>query len=313
MRTVPYLPPTSTRRALLYDFAQPVATALCADGLVAISGHPLTSSTLASHGRIRSRLFAEDEGLLATLDGTAFDGQRGYRPPGVEGRGIADLKRSFTIGKFQGTHPLYQRPYPELWPLSAHELTLTVGFYDRAHELTTDVVRALCAHMQVNPNWILGQDPNDDSILRMTELLEVPTDGPVSPMLRSQERPFSGLLGLIFPSDSEGLQFKDSRGNWVSVGVDPDSLILVAGVAMAILLNGMRKVYPRLDQVVGPMEARPMRTLVVPGHLQAQYRTEFFLWPHPNHVLDRNLPTWRHLENEMVQHLPDRTSVLTAK
>jgi isopenicillin N synthase-like dioxygenase len=207
-----------------------------------------------------------------TLDS---DGQRGYTGFGVEhakGNPIGDLKEFWHVGRPWGAHDYTPNVWPDIPLICSH----TESMYYELDLLAQDMLWAIGLILgEKDPNHIAKMTELGNSILRVIHY--PPLDGSVPykvGAVRAAEHEDINMITLLVGSTAEGLQVKDTYGNWIDVPSANDMIVMNVGDMLHRITGGTMP--STTHRVVNPPN----------GDHSARFSMPFFVHPRPGVVLD---------------------------
>ncbi len=247
-------------------------------GFCGISGHGLSSESLANAYEVFKQFFAlpTDAKLQYHLKGTG--GARGYTPFGIEtakDSKYPDLKEFFHIGRELPAGSRYADVMaPNVWPLEvANFKEYGYGLYQALDDLGTRVLQALALHIHLPQDFFADKTNNGNSILRPIHY--PPITAPDIPNVRAGAHEDINFITLLVGASAAGLEVLSHKGDWVPFTAEADTIVVNIGDMLQRLTN---HVYPSTThRVVNP-----------PGEAarNPRYSVPFFLHPNPDYLIE---------------------------
>ncbi len=184
-----------------------------------------------------------------------LSGQRGYTGKGKEhakGSNTGDLKEFFHIGQTVND-PSMADMYPS--NVFVEEVPgiekYAVDLYASLEYAGINLLRAIADYLSLPNNYFDDKVQNGNSILRPIHYFpienpdEIPTDA-----VRAAEHEDINLITLLIGASADGLQVKNSEGNWIAAKPSADQIVINVGDMLQRLTNN--KLVSTTHRVVNP-------------------------------------------------------------
>ncbi len=219
-------------------FARAVGGSFERFGFAIVADHGIDAALIARGGALTQALFALPTEIKLKYR-SAFGGQRGYTPFGVEiakGASENDLKEFWHVGRdLPPGHRFAAAMPPNIWPTEvvAFRETLSALYaeFDRVGAL---LLSAIARHLNLADDWFAARVCDGNSILR---LLHYPPVSPDAPGVRAGAHEDINLITLLLGAEEAGLQLLDRSGTWLAVDPPKGALVVNVGDMLQRLTN----------------------------------------------------------------------------
>lgn len=252
-------------------FVQDIGRAFEDIGFVALSGHFLSETLVASLYDEIKKFFSLPQEVKDGYEIEGIGGQRGYTSFGKEhakGRKVGDLKEFWHFGQYVENNEQLKAQYPENVIVKELPDFNSVGeeTYKMLEKTAQYVLRALALHLNLEETYFDEYIKNGNSILRPIHYPPI-TEEPKN-AVRAAAHGDINLITLLMGAHGKGLQVKNHKGEWVDAIATKDQLMINVGDMLSRLTNN--KLKSTIHQVVNP-----------PRELwgQSRYSIPFFMHP----------------------------------
>jgi len=183
----------------------------------------------------------------------------------------ADRKEAFNIGlEMEADDPRLLRGEPfrglNLWPELSGFRTTMLAYFDAAHRLGINLMRAVAADLGLHPQYF---DLDFDAPMATLRLLHYPAANGDNSQVGAGAHTDYGALTLLATDGTAGLQVRDKDGTWLDVPYVSGALVVNIGDC---LMRWTNDIYA----------STPHRVLPPPRQRQS---VAFFLDPNPDSMI----------------------------
>jgi len=234
-------------------FVKDIGNAFEEIGFVAVSGHFLSETLIASLYDEIKKFFNLPQEVKNKYEIEGIGGQRGYTSFGKEhakGRKVGDLKEFWHFGQYVEDNEQLKAQYPENVIVKELPDFNSVGeeTYKMLEKTAQYVLRALALHLDLEETYFDDYIKNGNSILRPIHYPPI-TEEPKN-AVRAAAHGDINLITLLMGAHGKGLQVKNNKGEWVDAIATKDQLMINVGDMLSRLTNN--KLKSTIHQVVNP-------------------------------------------------------------
>ncbi len=207
-------------------------------GFAVVADHGIDPALIARAWDLTQAFFALPvEAKLAYK--SAFGGQRGYTPFGVEiakGASENDLKEFWHVGRdLPAGHRFEDHMPANVWPAEIdgfrETLSTLFGEFDR---VGAKLLSAIAVYLGLDKDWFVEPVRDGNSILR---LLHYPPVSANAPGVRAGAHEDINLITLLLGAEEAGLQLLDRSGEWLAIDPPKGALVVNVGDMLQRLTN----------------------------------------------------------------------------
>lgn len=235
------------------NFISEIGAAFEDIGFVAVSGHFLGESLVASLYEEIKHFFELPQDIKDTYEIAGIGGQRGYTSFGKEhakGRKEGDLKEFWHFGQEVTDGEKIQDTYLANVQVSEIENFNEIGMetYRNLEKTATYVLKALALYIGLDEDYFDKFVHNGNSILRPIHY--PPIVGEPKGAVRAAAHGDINLITLLMGASAGGLEVQNKDGEWIGVTSLPEQLVINVGDMLERLTNG--KLCSTIHRVVNP-------------------------------------------------------------
>ncbi|MFN7685047.1 MAG: isopenicillin N synthase family dioxygenase [Oligoflexia bacterium] len=263
------------------DAPRRFAESLKNTGFAVLSDHPIPHELIHEVFTDWARFFASKDKWNYRFDPGKQDGYFPFRSENAKDFSTKDLKEFFHL-------------YPRT-ALPAGMSAKTLDMYDRLHTLASELLGWI---EQESPEEIRSQfsmplpqmiDQSEATLLRAIHYPPLQGDEEQG-AVRAAAHGDINLITLLPAATAQGLQVKDSDGNWIDVPCDPGSLAINAGDMLQMASGGYYA--STLHRVVNPAGEESLRS---------RFSLPLFLHPRPEVQLSSTHTAGSYLNERLVE------------
>lgn len=243
-------------------------------GFAIVANHGVADEVIEKSYKSFKDFFALDPDTKSKYEIEGIAGQRGYTSKGKEhakGRNVGDLKEFYHIGQIVEDNDPIQESYPDnVFPDEVPEFgEYGVKLYQSLETSGRSLLRAIAEYLDLPVDYFDSKIHNGNSILRPIHYYGIPNPDEVPDgAVRAAEHEDINLITLLIGASADGLQVKNSDGDWIAASPKPNEIVINVGDMLQRLTNN--KLASTTHRVVNP----PREKLHLP-----RYSVPFFLHP----------------------------------
>ena len=248
-------------------------------GFAIVDNHGVSQDLIEKAYAAFQAFFALEDDIKSKYEIPGLAGQRGYTSKGKEhakNAKVGDLKEFYHIGQIvEGDDPIKSR-YPE--NVFVEEVPgieeYGVAIYKALEKSGKHLLRAIAEYLGLSVDYFDNKIRHGNSILRPIHYFPIENPELVPPgAVRAAEHEDINLITLLIGASAEGLQVKNTEGQWIAASPEPHQIVINVGDMLQRLTNN--KLKSTTHRVVNP----PKEKMKEP-----RYSMPFFL--HPRSEMD---------------------------
>lgn len=218
------------------EFIQQLRKALREVGFFAVINTPMDGVIIDNAYGAAKEFFKGPMEEKMRLNKAELCGQRGYVPgESAKGKDLKDFKEFFHMGKeISDKERLKQGLKANLWPEDNYFKPALCHLYKELENYKKDLETALSLALEESPDFLSKMTLEGDTLLRA---IHYPKNCPKN-QVWAEEHTDIDLFTIIPRPTSLGLEVKNKKGEWISVQVPKDAMIINAGDMLKNLSNG---------------------------------------------------------------------------
>ncbi len=258
-------------------FVEELGNSFSTIGFAIVDNHGVPSDVIEGAYKAFQDFFDLPDEVKSKYEDPALAGQRGYTSRGKEhakNSHVGDLKEFFHIGQIViDEDPIKEEYPPNIFVEEVPEVeTFGTQLYKSLENSGKYLLRAIAEYLDLTLTYFDDKIHHGNSILRPIHYygIENPDLVPEG-AVRAAEHEDINLITLLIGASAEGLQVKNTQGNWISANPAPNQIVINVGDMLQRLTNDRLK--STTHRVVNPPRER-MR--------EPRYSIPFFLHPRPD-------------------------------
>jgi len=255
-------------------FVQALGDSFSNIGFAIVRNHGVAQQDIDGAYDAFVRFFGLPDDVKAKYEIPGIAGQRGYTSKGKEhakGRNVGDLKEFYHVGQTVRDEDPAAFAYPDnVWPAELPEVErYGLAVYQGLEHSGRFLLRAVAEYLGLPVNYFDDKIKNGNSILRPIHYFPIENPDEVPPgAVRAAEHEDINLITLLIGASAEGLQVKNTEGEWIAASPAPDEIVINVGDMLQRLSNNYLR--STTHRVVNP----PRELMHLP-----RYSMPFFLHP----------------------------------
>ena len=248
-------------------------------GFAIVDNHGVTQELIDKAYKAFQDFFALPGSVKSKYEIEGLAGQRGYTGRGKEhakNSKVGDLKEFYHVGQtVEGDDPI-----KELYPDNVFVAEVPgvedygVAIYQALENSGKFLLRAIAEYLNLPVDYFDDKIKHGNSILRPIHYFPIEDPDSVPPgAVRAAEHEDINLITLLIGASAEGLQVKNTEGNWIAASPEPHQIVINVGDMLQRLTNNRLK--STTHRVVNPPKERMK---------EPRYSMPFFL--HPRSEMD---------------------------
>lgn len=256
------------------SFVKALGDSFSGIGFAIVANHGVPEEVITKSYDSFKAFFSLDNETKFKYEIEGIAGQRGYTSKGKEhakGRNVGDLKEFYHIGQIvEDGDPINDNYPPNVFPEEVPEFgEYGVKLYQSLESSGRSLLRAIAEYLGLPHTYFDAKIHNGNSILRPIHYYGIPNPDLVEDgAVRAAEHEDINLITLLIGASAEGLQVKNSAGEWIAASPNPNEIVINVGDMLQRLTNN--KLASTTHRVVNP----PRERLHLP-----RFSVPFFLHP----------------------------------
>lgn len=211
-------------------------------GFVTVTNHGLSEALRENLYEQVQDFFALDEEVKMKYHIEGLAGQRGYTPFGQEhakGHNAGDLKEFFQFGQSVKDDAALAELYPKNVNVDELPQFNPAGMqaYKTLEAAGGELLQAIALYLGLPETYFEDKINNGNSILRAIHYPPITSEP--KDAVRAAEHEDINLITLLMGASAEGLEVKTKAGDWISVEVAEDAVVVNVGDMLQRLTNNV--------------------------------------------------------------------------